>query len=452
MFMQSVVQMLSGAILPDHWARFQLYAERIRIATATGKAMAEIHSSVWPFLAAKARGAPLMPRLRKFTAYYFGASGLSALSLLLPPTLRHLEILFDNEFDPEKLSRTPHVSATLLQTLPQLVPDLEHFTWGVHLYLADAAYLQFFVHFKQLKSLSAPDNFPLNESNLRLVSSITSLQSLSCLIDLSGVTAPAFPPHAFQRLTSLALCGHSDHLVAFILACGFPNLEHTKFQIVHPPSSGKPRHLSTALCQRLNPTLLTSFEARYTHAFPMPPSSLMDYFEPLLAFPNVTSVDLAFLSTEPCIRDDDLARFGAAWPQLATFRIEHNKRYSQPQISRPTLPGLIALARRCPRLTTLYIPELDPSPMPEKSAIPALGHGLRSVWIDSIVPPFTLQVCMDVATAVDRVFPCIDFADPQILRYSVPGKSWVEVLRFVRAMRIGRENGVAYADMERQES
>ncbi|PIL32339.1 hypothetical protein GSI_05585 [Ganoderma sinense ZZ0214-1] len=333
-----------------------------------------------------------------------------------------------------------------------MVPDLEHLSWGSKFYLLGGAYLQSFIHFKQLKSLSVPEILPLKESNIQILSSIASLRSLSFLIDLSGVSAPALPPHAFQGLTALALYGHSDHLVSFILACEFSNLERVSFRIVQPPTAGQPRHLWTALGQRFNPTLLTSIEAHYNCAFSARPSSLMEFFEPLLAFPNITIFDLAFFSMEPSIRDNDLARFGAAWPRLATFKIEHSKRYSQPDVARPTLPGVIELARRCPALTALYIPEIDPSPVPEKSTTPALGHRLRSVWIDSIAPPATIQVSMDIAAVVDRVFPWIDLEDPQNLSRLVPGKVWVEVLRLIRVMRIGRENGMAYTDVRRRGS
>ena len=439
--------MLCGAILPEHWVRLQLYANRIRIASVIGPRMAEIHPTVWPFLAASCRGAPLMPRLRDFKAFYFSISEVSALAILLTPTLRNFDVWFADEFTAENRPRSPNVSASLLQTLPLMVPELEHFAFNSQgFYLAEPN-LHSLMQFKQLKSLSMPENLALQESMLQMLSLITTLQDLSCTLDLSGISAPAFPPQAFQGLTAFTLRGNSDHIVAFVLACEFPNLVRTKFFVTQPPSVGQPRNLSTALCRRANPTVLSSFVAHFTHAFSARPSSL-EYFEPLLAFPKIILFQLTFSLTEPSIRDDDLARFGAAWPRLATLSISHRKHYSQPHVVCPTLSGLIDLARRCPHLTTLYLPELDPRPVPDLrgvSAVPALGHQLRSAWIDNITPPLTLQVYMDVATVVDRVFPWIDLADPQVRYYRPPGTGWVDVLQYINVMRLGRENGRAYA-------
>ncbi|KAM5544750.1 hypothetical protein V8D89_001648 [Ganoderma adspersum] len=421
--------MLCGATLPEHWARLQVYANRIRIASVIGPRMAEIYSSVWPFLAASCRGAPLMPRLRDFKAFYFSISEVLALALLLTPTLRHFNVWFADEFTAENRPRSPHVSASLLQTLPLMVPELEHFTFDAGFYIPDP-YLHSLMQFKQLKSLSMPENLTLQESMLQMLSLITTLQSLSCTVDLSGISAPAFPPQAFQGLTGLTLRGHSDHLVAFVLACEFPNLAHTKFFITQPPSAGQPRNLATAL-------FLSFFVAHFTHAFAARPSCLVEYFEPLLAFPGITLFEIAFSFTEPSIRDDDLARFGAAWLLLTTFYVSHRKHYSQSYVVRPTLSGPIDLARRCPSLTTLYFPELEPRPIPEKSTVPALGHRLRSAcqWMDNITPPLTLQVYMDVAAIIDRV-----------RYYRPPGAGWVDVLQYINVMRLGRENGRAYAD------
>ena len=432
--------MFCGAILPEHWARFQVYASRIHVAAIYGSGIAEIHFSVWPFLAVSCRGAPLMPRLRELKAYCFSTSQIAALALSLTPTLRIFQIWFAlDDFKDETRSRSPHVSASLLQTLPLLVPDLEYFMYGAGFNLPEPC-LQSLMRFKNLKSLYTPSNVALREPMLQTLSSITTLQNLSCRIDLSDISAPTFPPHAFQGLTNLTLHGHSDHLLAFILACEFTNLVCTKFCITQPPSVGQPRQMWTALCQRANPALLTSIAAHFAHAFATRPRFLMEYVEPLLEFPGIAFFELAFPYTEPSIRDDDLARFCAAWPRLATFYIEHGRQYSQPDVGRPTLTGIVEFARQCPSLTTLYIPELEPSPLPDKSTVPAFGHRLRSMWINNVKPPLTLQVYTDVAMVVDYVFPWINLTHLPTLYYGPSGQGWLEVLQLVHVMRIGREN------------
>ncbi|KAI1792175.1 hypothetical protein LXA43DRAFT_364315 [Ganoderma leucocontextum] len=469
--------MLCGAILPEHWTRFQLYAVRVHTVVTHPPLTEDIHPSVWTFLAAGCRGIPLMPHLHQLAAYGLSSSDTSPLALLLSPALRELDISFELEDKGEDRSRTPHISTSLLQTLPLLAPKLEHLDVGADFNLGQRS-LQSFEHFTRLKYLSMPSDLALNEHMLQVLSSVPTLQNLSCRIDLSGIPAPAFGPHAFQQLTRLAVSGYSDHLVAFILACRFPNLVRIDLRIRQPPSAGQPRDVFTALCQRCNPTLLTSFEANLTHGFASRPSTLMEYFEPLLALPNITSFHVVFFLTDPSIRDDDLARFGAAWPRLASFRIEHHTRqYSNDNLARfsaawprlasfrvqhhtgqysdvracPTLSGILELAQRCPGLTTFHIPELDPrGTISERGAVPPLGHGLRSISVDNVTPPLSFQVYMEVATVLDRAFPSLELEDWRPLEVRVHGKGWPDVLRLMKVMRVGRENGRVYADLQRQ--
>ncbi|KAI1792180.1 hypothetical protein LXA43DRAFT_365116 [Ganoderma leucocontextum] len=440
--------MLCGAILPEHWGRFQVYAERVRIVATHPPMKGNIHPSVWFFLASRCKGSPLVPRLRELEAYGLPISEASPLTVLLSPTLRVLELWFALE-DEENRLRSSHIATSLLQTLPLMVPDLEILNYGADLNLGHG-YLQSFRHFTRLNTLSMPPDDALNEHMLHILSSITTLRKLSCSIDLSGSSPLALPKGAFQELAELTVKGHSDHLVAFVLACQFPNLVRITLGITQPPSATQPQDVFTAVCQRCDSTVLTSFTADFGHAFASRPSSLMEYFEPLLAFPNITSFCLIFCLTEPSISNDDLARVGAAWPRLASFCVlQLPNQYSRHGVACPTLSGIVELGRRCPRLTTVRIPELDASTIPERGTTPALGHGLRSVSIRNIrvVSLLSLDVYMEVAAVLDRVFPSIDLEDAwSMVDVHGRGKGWDDVLRFMEAMRLGRENGVVYAD------
>ncbi|KAI1788325.1 hypothetical protein LXA43DRAFT_950185 [Ganoderma leucocontextum] len=88
--------MFCGAILPEHWTRFQLYADRVR---TMGHPPREgvIHKSVWLLLATRCSGSPLIPRLRKLVASELRVSETSALFLLVSPTLRVIDISFERE-------------------------------------------------------------------------------------------------------------------------------------------------------------------------------------------------------------------------------------------------------------------------------------------------------------------------------------------------------------------
>ena len=436
--------MLCGAILPEHWTRLQVYAARVRILSSHPTPRCDINSSVWPFLAEKCKGFPLMPHLRSIGVYGLSVSDTLSLTLLLSPTLRNISLWVELEDNEENRTRSQHIVASLLQTIPLIVPDLECLEFGCDPHLpGNQGYLEGFRGFKGLKSLSTFSELPLNEHLLRALASMGTLQDLSCWIDLSGISTLAFPQHYFKELTELTVRGHSDHLVTLILACQFSKLEYIRLWVIHPPNTRQPRDPFSAVSQHCNPALLTSFSADFTQPFASRLGSLMEYFEPLLALPNITSFHLVFFTTEPSVRDDDLIQFGTAWPRLISFRVQHRTRvYSQADVGRPTLSGIIELARRCPDLTTLHIPELDPRVIPEKYTAPPLKHGLQRACIDNILPPLGFKVHMDVATVLDRVFPAIDLENARSMAVAYwQGKGWEDVLRLMEAMRVGRENG-----------
>ncbi|KAM5544106.1 hypothetical protein V8D89_002292 [Ganoderma adspersum] len=447
--------MLRGAISPANWARFQGYAERVRIATIGQSATDDIHFSVWVLLAVRCRGSPLMPRLREFRAHSLSLTATSHLTLLLSPTLRLLSLSFGVKSKEENRLHFLHIAASLLQILPPMVPDLEHLTYRTEFNLPQE-HLQSFTQFKRLKSLSTPSNVALNKGMLEILSSVPTLQNLSCWIDLSGTSALALP-HAFLKLTDLNLRGDGDHFLTFVLACHFPKLARIELRITQPPSVRPPQDAFSALSQRCDPTLLTSFVAEFTHQFTEPPRSLMEYFRPLLVLRNMTTLRLVFRYTEPSIRDDDLVQIGAAWPRLSSFRVEHSTgKYSERGVSAPTLLALVAFALRCPFLTNLYIPELDPRNLPEhgeqlQNVVPRQGHALTSLGINNIRPPLSFDVYMDVATVLDRAFPSINLEEAESWMIMGPnGKGWLDILRLMKAMRVRRANGGLYADLRRQ--
>ena len=439
--------MLCGAILPKHWERFQVYAERIRIISSYPTESDSVHPSVWLFLAARCRGAPLIPRLRELEAYYLTLSETPPLALLLSPALRVLNLRFALETaDTDRLHATSHVASSLLQNLPFMAPNIENLTVRADFDLGLKS-LQSVECFTQLQLLFTPSTLALDEHMLQVLSTIPALQDLSCWIDLSSSSTTAFGPHVFHQLTKLTVTGPSEYLVTVFLACQFPNLMCINIHIIQRADELHPQHLFTALS--CNPTLLTSLEITFSHELASRLRSLIR-FQPLLALPNITSFHLIFVHTELSLCDGDLTQFGTAWPQLATFKIEHRTRkYSQPELVRPTLSGIIDLARRCPSLATLHIPEMDARAIPELDAVPALGHGLRIASIINIFSPISLEVYLEVATVLDRVFPVIDLDEVWQRRLPL-GKGWMEVVSFLKAMRVGRANGEAYVDPGRQ--
>ncbi|KAI1788335.1 hypothetical protein LXA43DRAFT_646381 [Ganoderma leucocontextum] len=450
---------LCGAILPEHWTRFQLYADRVRVILGGPRQLEDaIEPSVWLFLAARCKGSPLMPRLRELFAYNIPIPEISTLVLLISPTLRVVDLSLELE-DEDDSEIAPHVVASLLHTLPLMAPDLEDLTYYVDFGIGrgsvnlDHGYLESFgLHFARLKTLSIRCAVRLDKQVLQLLSSIPTLQDLSCTIDIRSNSTLTLPRCTFQQLTDLHIEGHLDHLVTFFHVCQFPTLAciTLRIRVLGPPNAQGPKDSFAAICQCCNPTLLTSFSVDIMDVFisnSSRPRSLVQYLEPLLAFPNITSFHFLCFYIVPPVHDDDIARFGAAWLRLESFHVSHIVgQYSLPDVARPTLSGLIELAQRCPRLDMFHIPELDITVVPERNAVPLLAHGLRYFTMRNAMPSSPSKVYMEVATLIDCVFPAVD------LEYSwsvskFNGEEWKDILQFLEAMRLGRENAALRADI-----
>ena len=396
------------------------------------------------------KGSPLMPGLRELLTYNIPVSETSILVAFISPTLRVLDISFELE-EEEDSSVAPHVVGSLLHTLPLLAPDLEELTFEVDFSLSrrpntlSYGYLESFVlYFTKLKTLSIRCAIPLDKKVLQLLSSIPTLQDLSCTIDFRiSHTLAAGPRCTFQQLTDLHVSGYLDHLAAFCYVSQFPSLASVTLQVTGTSVTRGPEGSFAAICERCNPASLTPFSIESLHPFfsnVLRPSSVMQYAKPLLAFPNITSFHFYCFYIVPPVHDDDLVQLGGAWPRLESFRVSHLVgEYSLPGVSRPTLSGLIELARRCPRLDAFHIPELDVTVIPEKNAAPCTGHGARHFTVKNVMPELPSKTYMQVATVLDRVFPDIDLE----YAWSVSefdGQEWKGILQFLEAMRVGREN------------
>ncbi|KAM5544954.1 hypothetical protein V8D89_001065, partial [Ganoderma adspersum] len=452
---------LCGAILPEHWTRFRLYADRVRVLHGLQRQTEEyIQPSVWLFLAAKCKGSPLMPRLRVLCAHNIPISEISVFTLLISPTLRTINFSFTLEQE-DDADMAPHAVDSLLHTIPLMAPDLEDFSYDVDFTLArgpvnlvDGHLESFRLHFTRLTTLSICCEVVIDSDRiLRSLSSIPTLQSLTLTtIILPSVSALALPENRFEQLTDLHLGGHFDHLTAVVQACQLPRLASMSLETFHSSTGRETRGLVATIRQRCDPALLTSFSLKVFHKFagaPPPPRSLVQYFEPLLAFPNVASFYFHCHYIVPPVHDDDLVRFGTAWPHLTSFYVSNSAgQYSQPNVARATLSGLVEFAQHCPRLHALHLPELDASVLPAKGAVPLLRHKLRHLGIRNVMATLEPKVYMEMAAVLDRVFPAVDLeharSESMVQRTR---RGWRDILQFMEAMRLGRETAGLYAGL-----
>ena len=375
-----------------------------------------------------------------------GSSETSALALLLSPTLRILNMQFSTSYEPdEEYKIAERVVLSLFQTLRLMAPDLESLEYALDIDL-DHEHMESFGHLTRLKTLSVGTGTPVNEHALRMLSNISALRELSCHIDLSHSPAFPRPRYTFQQLTSLFIHGQFDSLNAFMQASQLPGLANIALRIWQLPGAGELVDAFAAVCKRCDPALLTSFSVDFAWSIATPhpiPSCVLQYLEPLLALPNIVSFHLKFSHKfMPSIHDDDLSRFGGAWSRLSSFRVSViSRRFSQPRVARPTLFGLIDLARRCPGLNVFQIPELDMNvPLLEKDAALPLGHGLQIFLIRHVMLPSPESPAfLEAATLLGRLFPSIDVEDAQSTMMEPSAEKWKKFLGLLDAVRLARE-------------
>ena len=385
-----------------------------------------------------------MPLLRELFVYQLITLETSALVFLLSPTLRHLDLTFALDHgDNRRLAQD--MTTSLFQTLPLMAPNLETIYYDLDI---DLGYedLESFVHLTRLKTLSISPKVTLDGHALGILSSIATLQVLSC--HSTGLSNRSTFPRTqciFQQLTELLLRGRLDHLPILMRPCQFPNLAQIKFHIDQPLSAVEPSEAFATICQCFNPASLTSFSLVVYHAHIAPhPYSLLHSLEPLLSFPNIESFHVTLPWIMPSVNDDDLARFGRAWLRLSSFSVWGHHPDSEilfePEIMRPTLAGLVALARGCPQLNSFCVPRMDMNIVPEETVALPLGHGLRYLVVcDNVtLPSPESPAYSDAATILDRVFPSIDLKKAQLEGKSVEG--WGDFLEFWGTVRRGRED------------
>ncbi|KAM5544958.1 hypothetical protein V8D89_001069 [Ganoderma adspersum] len=390
----------------------------------------------------------MIPRLHYLLVVDLHLSEIPAIVLLLSPSLRTLDILFAIK-EEEDRQIAPHVVDSLLRTLPLMAPNLETFSCDIDLRLGHG-YVNEFRHLARLKMVAIHSEDALDEGALRTLSAIATLQGLTCTIDRSSSSALTLHPYVFPHLKGLHVMGSFDDLTAFIKACHLPSVTGLILRVKEPPSAGKPADSFATICGRFNPLLLTSFTVAIRDAFTSEsprPGSLLQYFEPVLAFPDIESFHLSFSHIIPSIRDNDLARCGAAWRHLSSFRVSHlvigQDAPEPPDFVRPTLSGLVDLARRCPHLESFRAPALHAKVFPDKNTTLPLSHNLRALSITDSVTLSSLNLksraFLEVVGVIDQVFPSIKLPDNAPAKATKNMKGWDKLTGLLKTMRLRRE-------------
>ena len=424
-----------------------------------------VHRSVWQFLSIECKESPLLPRLHSLCALGLRPNDLPVFFLLLSPSLCSLS--FSYESDASYNSTTSDVTGMALHYIAQTAPQIKFLRLPSLPYLRGS-------HFSSLEGFAGltelslgGSSFPHKGTKLCQLATRSTLNALTIAIPHLRSTDLQSLSDGFQSLHTLTIRGKLKRLVKFIRACRLPSLDDLTVQPDDRIDSGELRSRLSAICQHPGlPRSLTRIGCEicgYRLTFVYLPGTLMEYFEPLLAFPCVEYCRL-ILGDMPFISDEDLLRFGDAWGKLEYLDIRRRDGTElKPRVlALATLSGLLELARRCPALEHVHLPELDARTLPEKD-VSRLGHPLRELSFDSVryakdtSPASSSQRSCAIADVLDLAFPMLN-APLSVsegsracddLQKQVVDSDWKDILEFLQETQMSRDPLAAGASARR---
>ncbi|KAM5544999.1 hypothetical protein V8D89_001110 [Ganoderma adspersum] len=391
---------LTGDIPPEAWSRLKTYAVRCQ-------------------------GTPLLPNLRKLHTIKLNATHIPALRAFASPSLRDVFLEFYEDLGGD---HNPNVVAPAagwaLQEFSNKAPELLRLCFSPDMRV-EREYLMCLSLFTQLEELYLDDHLTFDEDLLAVLHGLRILTHLKISILLHDP-----PPSAQLDLP--------DDLSIWF-------------------GSHRPDGLDaslTSICRHICPHTLTHVTVQLNVDFVHPPRFLVSLIKPLLPFPHLEELVFRLADYLP-LRDEDLARVSRAWPSLrALLLIQSSAALADPDrqpggIVRPTLAGLVELARGCPHLAELCIPELDVSVGPgqlDVDSVPLMGHGPLDLCIQNLVGAEEEETQLRIAVVLNRLFPCLELEDGiealeqyggNVNPYQAESEN---VSKLMRAMQIGREH------------
>ncbi len=463
-----VRQVLKSQITPEAWAKLQSYANRVH-ELAHFSRPDQVHPSVWTFLAIKCEGSPLFPRLYDLEAREIFLNDLSSLFLLLSPSLRSLHLSFKGD---SKLSTVSQIAFLALVHITQTAPRITsfHMSGDHHITREHVSILH---NFSRLADLSLGPGLTLDGPMLLQLSTSISLDTLTVSIHNIHSTDLQSLDNGFRSLRKLTVRGTLNHLVKFMLSSLLPHLDEIMLQVIDSGSVNQKKLYRglASICQHSGlPGSLTRVGCEFCSGVARErQDTLVRDLKPFLeSFPLVEHCHFTFYDTPPSICDGDLTQLGDTWANLQSLEIRSRHRLNEwydlqrlgppADILRPTLSGLAELARRCPSLVRVHLPELDATTLPRMNTVARLGHSVREVSFDNVryAARSSGKPCA-VAAVFDIAFPKLDVSNSMPASASAPrtcshscdvspasmphaGSEWKKVMKFVHAMQLGRRH------------
>ncbi len=197
-------------------------------------------------------------------------------------------------------------------------------------------------------------------------------------------------------------------------------------------------------------------------------ASLVDVIRPALDIRFLRKVTLDFHEI-PSLADAGVLQMISAWPKLTALHIVPSTGVRYPAATKLTPAVFVALARQCPRLTELTLPEVALGDVRETEAdMPFVGQrALRKLRVSFCHWTGRDDVLYTAALFIDRLFPCLDLHplfeqesdDENDSEDDGPsGRSWDErgreaektrrrIEEFLYAMQVGRRHRAALKDV-----
>ena len=382
--------------------------------------------------------------------------------LCLSPTLRRLSfefvddrghpILTNGEFVQNIVTAISTLEELPLSSYKQLAPPASECTEEVAQHLRSMGRLS---HLEVLNLVPAASHIKIPA--LQSLSTLPSLRNLRLVAPLKNEDMDAaLSLEGLSAVRHLHLSGEVEGIRRVMSAIPPASLRHLYLRI----SASKSKDIERAFgaIKHNIPAELESFECVFFGPIAEGPRPPLRLFNAFLKFSNLKYFAVHMMMGRGIhLSDGDLRAFGASWPNLERFAIVS---WEMPMFerdarkhSRPSIAGLIELARRCPRLHLIRVSGLDVATLPAADAIPRRGHALLR-YLDPHVLVNDKKADLDeVAWVLDGLFPNLVDVPQKYIKYNATKESvsWDKVQELMRVRRAARrpaslESGSARRD------
>ncbi|KAI1785282.1 hypothetical protein LXA43DRAFT_1038870 [Ganoderma leucocontextum] len=476
---------LQADITEQSWRRFQMHARRVR--ALHDKDWTGIHPSTWAFVGRWCGPEPLLPNLEELSVLPLSVQNPTSM-IFMSPKLRSLSLAL--RFDKVapgcgRLRKGDTVVVNMLfRQIMSIAPGIK--TLSIKSNASDLPPTCFYriSDLKDIAVLHARDCV-LDFAFLRWVGVRPSLHSLAATIDMEHLPPRPQDPEdeeyqeydpfwgGFDEVKHLDIRGSPNHIHLF-LAAAIPcelQVQTIEFETCAAPAAitrciDTICNNATTGCPVLRELTLRYPDETYRDEAAgnsLQRSSLVDVIRPALGLRFLRKVTLDFHEI-PSLADAGILQMIAAWPKLTALHIVPSGSSEQYRTHTKLTPSvLVALARECPRLVELTLPEVALRDVREtETDMPFVGQrALRKLrvyfrdWGRD-------HVLYTAALFIDRLFPCLDLS-PSFEEEEDDGsydglsweergkeaeKTWRRVEEFLYAMQLGRRHRAALKDAE----